>query len=222
MKRMTLYIVLLMMLLAGCSESKQEPQRETPIDTVPLMVMQIQKCSKLYTAEYQLHKIVTHDDQMRLKGSLLAKDFNISLPFGDRKIAIPMDATVKAYIDFEGFSEKNIHRKGKQIEIILPDPKVELTSSKINHQEIKRQVSIFRGDFTDAEMTNYEKQGRIAILNDIPKLGIIDMAQESAANILIPMLKQMGYEENDIKVTFRKKFTANDLNSIIDKKSFAR
>ena len=31
------------------------------IDTVPMLVTQVQKCAKLYTAEYRVHKIVTHD-----------------------------------------------------------------------------------------------------------------------------------------------------------------
>ena len=129
---------------------------------------------------------------------------------------------MKAYIDFSDFSEKNVRRRGKKIEIMLPDPKVELTQSKIDHQEIKKQVSILRGSFTDEEMANYERQGRAAILNDIPKLGIIGMAREGAAHTLIPMIMQMGYEENDITITFRKEFTLEDLPTLLDAKSIAK
>ena len=181
MKQSICYISLLLLLLTGCGGNKKAERKAEPLDTIPMMVMQIQKCSKLYTAEYHLHKIVTHDDQMRLKGTFLAREFDITLPFGNRRIAIPMNATMKAYIDFSDFSEKNVRRRGKKIEIMLPDPKVELTQSKIDHQEIKKQVSILRGSFTDEEMANYERQGRAAILNDIPKLGIIGMAREGAA-----------------------------------------
>ncbi len=191
-------------------------------DTIPMMVMQIQKCAKLYSAEYQVHKIVTHDDQMKLKGSFLQKEFDITLPFGKRKIAIPMEASLKAYIDFSTFSEKNIRQRGDKIEVILPDPKVEMTSSKINHEEIKRHVSLLRGSFTDEELSTYEKQGRAAIINDIPKMGIISMAQENAANILIPMIEQMGYAQDNITITFRKKYTIEDLPGLLDQKTFAR
>ena len=222
MKQTICYISLMLLLLTACGGNKKAGRKAEPLDTIPMMVMQIQKCSKLYTAEYHLHKIVTHDDQMRLKGTFLAQKFDITLPFGNRRIAIPMNATMKAYIDFSDFSEKNVRRRGKKIEILLPDPKVELTSSKIDHQEIKKQVSILRGNFTDEEMSNYEKQGRAAILNDIPKLGIIGMAQENAANTLIPMIKQMGYEEKDITITFRKQFTLDDLPTLLDAKSIAR
>ena len=222
MKQSICYISLLLLLLTGCGGNKKAERKAEPLDTIPMMVMQIQKCSKLYTAEYHLHKIVTHDDQMRLKGTFLAREFDITLPFGNRRIAIPMNATMKAYIDFSDFSEKNVRRRGKKIEIMLPDPKVELTQSKIDHQEIKKQVSILRGSFTDEEMANYERQGRAAILNDIPKLGIIGMAREGAAHTLIPMIMQMGYEENDITITFRKEFTLEDLPTLLDAKFIAK
>lgn len=88
------------------------------------MVMQIQKCTRLYTAEAHVHKIITHDDQFKLKGSFLKHEFNIPVPGSNRKVAIPMDATIKAYVDFQGFSDRNVSRKGDKIEIILPDPKM--------------------------------------------------------------------------------------------------
>lgn len=208
-----------MLLASACSDKKAPAGKTADIDTIPMMVMQIQKCSRLYTAEYNIHKIITHDDRMKIKGTFMQKDFNITLPVGERKIAIPMDATLKAYIDFGDFTEKNIHRKGEKIEIILPDPKVELTSSRINHNDIKKHVALLRSGFTDEELTGYERQGRESIVNSIPQMGIIEMAEESAANVLIPMIEQMGYSQNNITVTFRKKFTADDLPFIITKKS---
>lgn len=225
MKKITITMlcaVASMLILYACNAQTETRQEQQPVDTIPMMIMQIQKCAKLYTAEYHVHKIVTHDDQMKLKGSILAQDFNITLPIGNRKIAIPMDATLKAYVDFSSFSEKNIQRSGNRIEIILPDPKVELTSSKINHAEIKKQVSILRSNFNDEEMTNYENQGRASIINDIPKMGIINMAQENAANTIIPMIVALGYPEENIKVTFRKQFTSNDIHSLFDAKSIAK
>ena len=153
---------------------------------------------------------------MKLKGSFLQQKFNFSVPLTTRKIAIPMDATLKAYIDFGNFSEKNVRRSGDKIEIILPDPKVELTGSRIDHNEIKKHVSLIRSNFSDEEMANYEKQGRAAIISSIPRLGILDMAKESAAHALIPMITKMGYKEENITITFRKKFTDSDLPMILE------
>lgn len=204
------------MLCCSCSRHKTEQETVT-IDTIPMMVMQIQKCSKLYTAEYKVHKIITHDDKMKLNGSFMKKDFSINLPLGSRKIAIPMDATLKAYIDFADFNEDNVKRQGDKIEIILPDPHVTLTSTRINHDEIKQYVALTRSRFSDEELSSYERQGREAIIKDIPSTGMMDMARESAARTLIPMIEQMGFEESNITISFRKHYTLNDIKSLLDK-----
>lgn len=199
----------------SCSH-KASQQDITSIDTIPMLVMQIQKCSKLYTTEYKIHKIITHNDKMKLKGSFLKKDFSINLPLGNRKIAIPMDAIIKTYIDFNDFSINNVHKKDGKIEIILPDPKVALTATRINHQEIKQYVPLMRKRFTDEELTQYEQQGRKAIIKDITTMGIIETARESAARTLIPLFEQMGYQSKDITISFRKQFTPNDIRLLLN------
>ena len=199
-------IVLSTLLFAACSSEGDTQQEEQPVvtDTIPMLVMQIQKCARLYTTEYQIHKIVTHDDVLKLKGNLLKQNIDITLPMGERKIAIPMDATLKAYIDFSDFTERNIERNGDKITILLPDPQVVLTSSKINQSEIREYVGLTRSHFTDKELSNYEQQGRQAILNSVPRLGIKQHAQENAARVLVPMLTEMGYKEENVTIAFRK------------------
>ena len=181
-----------------------------------MLVMQIQKCSRLYTTEYKMHKIVTHDDVVRLQGSLLKQNINIRLQLGDRKVAIPIYATLKAYIDFSGFSEANVEREGEKITILLPDPKVELTSSKVNQQEIRSYVSLMRAGFSDEEMSSYEQQGREAIIQSIPQLGIIEMARANAARALVPLIEQLGYREENITIAFRKEFKPYDIRRFLE------
>ena len=193
----------------------QETADYRSVDTLPMLITQIRKCSKLYTAEYRVHKIVTHDDVLRLKGSVLQRQFNIKLPLGDRKIAIPMDAKLKAWIDFSQFSERNIERRGDHITIILPDPQVTMTSSKIDQQHVKQYVALARAHFSDAEMSAYEQQGRAAIIESIPSLGIFETAQANAAKVLVPMLTAMGYEEHQVTVAFRKHYDAADIQNLI-------
>ena len=197
-------IVVAMLLCCSCT-GKESPVEDSAVaDSAPSLVMQVQKCSKLYTTEYHIHKIVTHHDVLRLKGNLLTKAIDIPLPLGERKIAIPMDATLKAYIDFSDFSEDNIEYNGERITILLPDPKVVMTSSKINQKEVREYVGLTRSHFTDQELTVYEQQGRQAILNSVPELGIVQMAQENAARVLVPMLTAMGYKEENVTIAFRK------------------
>lgn len=215
-RQLTVLMVMAMSLM-GCRGEKAEPA--TPqIDTIPMMVMQIQKCSRLYTAEYHIHKIITHDDRLSLNGKLMKKDFSVDLPLGKRKVAIPMDATVKGYIDFEGFSQHNVRRNGEKIEITLPDPHVTLTSTRIDHEGVRQYVALTRSRFSDEELTDYEQQGRQAVIASIPQMGIVEMTRENAARTLVPMIVQMGYSEENITITFRKDFNKNDIRHLLEQK----
>lgn len=220
MKRIIILIMTLTtLLMTGCKSENGDTTQVIVTDTVPSLVIQIQKCARLYTTEYHIHKIVTHNDILKLKGNILRKDIDIKLPLGERKIAFPMDATLKAYIDFSDFSESNIERSGEKITILLPDPKVVMTSSKINRNEVKEYVGLTRSYFTDKELSSYEQQGRQAILNSVSQLGIKQTAQENAARVLVPMLREMGYKEENITIAFRKSLDIMKLiNSNLEQK----
>ncbi len=220
MKRIIILIMTLTtLLMTGCKSENGDTTQVIVTDTVPSLVIQIQKCARLYTTEYHIHKIVTHNDILKLKGNILRKDIDIKLPLGERKIAFPMDATLKAYIDFSDFSESNIERNGDKITILLPDPKVVMTSSKINRNEVKEYVGLTRSYFTDKELSSYEQQGRQAILNSVSQLGIKQTAQENAARVLVPMLREMGYKEENITIAFRKSLDIMKLiNSNLEQK----
>ncbi len=220
MKKIVILIMTLTtLLMTGCKSENGDTTQVIVTDTVPSLVIQIQKCARLYTTEYHIHKIVTHNDILKLKGNILRKDIDIKLPLGERKIAFPMDATLKAYIDFSDFSESNIERSGEKITILLPDPKVVMTSSKINRNEVKEYVGLTRSYFTDKELSSYEQQGRQAILNSVSQLGIKQTAQENAARVLVPMLREMGYKEENITIAFRKSLDIMKLiNSNLEQK----
>lgn len=205
--------------IASCSGRKTAEEKHKQVDTIPMLIMQVKRCSKLYTAEYKMHKIITHNDEVRVKGKILQHDYDMALPIGTRKIAIPIDATIKAYVDMAGFGKENIRRNGKKIEILLPDPRIELTSSRINHGEIKKYVALMRQDFSDAELADYEQQGRQAIINDIPQTGITEMAKESAAKVLVTFFVGMGFNEKDITVTYRKDFTPAEIMKMVETSS---
>ena len=220
MKKIVILIMTLTtLLMTGCKSENGDTAQDIVTDTVPSLVIQIQKCARLYTTEYHIHKIVTHNDILKLKGNILRKDIDIKLPLGERKIAFPMDATLKAYIDFSDFSESNIKRNGDKITILLPDPKVVMTSSKINRDEVKEYVGLTRSYFTDKELSSYEQQGRQSILNSVSQLGIKQTAQENAARVLVPMLTEMGYKEENITIAFRKSLDIMKLiNSNLEQK----
>lgn len=205
-------------LLMGCHQQGQKTAPETAkVDTIPMMVTQIQKCSRFYAAECKMRKVIAFSDTKKLSGKLLSHDFSINLPMGKRKIAIPIDATVKAYINFEGFSERNVVRKNGRIEIVLPDPEIALTATRIDHSEVKQHVALLRKDFSDEELTQYERQGRDSLLLSIPQTGVIEMARHNAASILIPMIEQLGYSQDKITISFRKPFSTEEIRKIVEK-----
>lgn len=209
MKRLP--FILLFILTIGIFSCGKGEKDVVMTDSLPLLITKIQSTSRLYTTEYKVHKIVTHNDQLKLEGSFLGHEFSIDLPAGERKIAIPMDATLKGYIDFSGFSADNVRRDSNKIELILPDPEVALTSSKIDHEGVKDHVALFRSRFSDEELSNYEQQGRASIIRTIPKLGIEEKARANAARVLIPLLQQFGFAEQDITISFRQGFNPDSI-----------
>ena len=199
----------------GCRKS-DATAKDSQADTIPMLVMQIKKCSRLYTTEYRVHKIVTYNDVKEFSGEFFSKKFSITFPYTDRKVAIPMNVTLKGYIDFANFSEENVQREGDKITIILPDPRIELTSSKIDQKGITEYVSLVRSHFTDSELSALEQQGREAVIKRIPEMGIIETARLSAAHQLVPIITQLGYKEQDVTISFSRDFDRRDIRSILD------
>lgn len=214
MKKIHLYICILsaiclvfvvsFFLTKGCTHEAEKPAEDTVrIDTLSVMITQIKRCSRLNTAEVKVHKIITHDDVTNLSGKILGKEISIDLPTGKRKVAIPLYATIKASIDMGKITDQDIVRDGNRIEIFLPQPEVSITETHIDHDGVRQYVALTRSNFSDAELQSYEKKGRDAIQKDIPKLGIKEMARESAARQLVPIMQMLGFKDSNITISFR-------------------
>lgn len=209
------YLLLsLLVVFASCGGGGEGKDERTKENSLPILVQQIRLTSRLYTTEYQVHKIITHDDDIRLKGNFLDKKYDVALPMTSRKIAIPVNVDLRGYVDFWQFSEKDVRIDGDKVEIILPDPKVELLGSKVEYDKIRKKVAFMRSDFTSEEMFRFEEQGVESVKKSIVRLGIIEDARKNAANILIPLISRLGYKKENITITFRKKFTDKDVDSI--------
>ena len=194
---------------AGCSGSDGEAARtEEPTDTLAVLVTRVQECSRLYTTEFRVHKIVACESD-RTVGAL---GLHVGAStFGERKVLIPMEATLKGYIDLSTFSVANVERQGRRVVITLPDPQVMMTATRIDHEGVRHYVTGLRESFVDKELTALEAQGRKSIIDEIPALGIERAARASAARMLIPIIATLGYDEADITINFRKDLTPYDL-----------
>lgn len=194
---------------------KDDAVKQTAVDTIPVLATRVASCSRLYTSEYQLRKILIYDDPAALSGKLFHRNFKVNLPFGKRRIAIPVTATAKAYVDLSKIGKDNIRRTGDKLEIILPDPEVTLTSTRIDHNGVKQKVALLRSNFTDEEITHIQQQGRKEIVKGLAETNIIEDARVSAARQLIPIATQLGFKEENVTITFRKDLTAKDVPSLI-------
>lgn len=219
-----LFCCLILALSVSCL--RQTTTSETATDSLSVaddsanLVLRVRQTSRLYTAAYQIHKIITHADVKHLKTTLLGHEYDTQLSLGDRKVAIPIDVTLQAYVDFSSFHESQIQRSadGRHLHVILPDPKVVVTSSKVDHESTKQFTDLLRSDYSDEELTDFTAQGVRQILHQVPELGILNTARDNAASILIPLFAALGYEEENIVISFRKEFTSKDLPFYYDEK----
>lgn len=211
MRKTLLVLIIMAVLVSACGHKNKV---ETPVqstDTLQLVAGKVRQCARLYTTNVIVNKIITHSDEAKLRGKILGHDIDIDLPLGQRRVAIPITATLKAYIDLSEFSKDNVERNGDKIVITLPNPHLELTATKIDHRQTKQFVPLLRSNFTDAELQNYEHQGRDSIISDIPADQIVEQARANAARVLVPMLVDMGFKEENIAITFREGFRIEDL-----------
>lgn len=192
------------------SNSSSTSETEVHRDTIATLVSKVQQQSKLFAADCKVHKVVLFTDQSQIDGGLLK--FN---KVGYRKIAIPIDVTLKGYIDFSDFSVNNVQREGDLLVITLPDPKVTITASKIDHQQARQFVSLTRSNFTTDEVTRLAHQGVDSIRSHANSFGIIELARASAARTLIPIAQRLGYAENNVVVRYRKEFNKSDWKQIV-------
>lgn len=182
------------------------------IDTVPEITVRIKQQSRLYTTEYKVHKVILFNDEATVGGKII----DISLP-GHRKVAIPIDVTLKGYVDFSEFSEANVLINDSLCIITLPDPKVTITSSKVDHEAIRQYVSLTRSKFTDADISKLAAQGEDSIASHIASFGIEERSREACARTLVPILTSMGFRDNNVVIRFRKNFTNSELLPIENK-----
>lgn len=195
MKRYGWLAIMLALLMEGCFFSK------TPEEMGRDVVLSVSNCSRLYTVQYNVHKVLTHQDFSKIEGSFFFEKISIPIP-GERKVVLPMDATVKAYIDFADFSEENVSIVGDKISITLPTPRIEMTSSRIDYENEKQFLSWNRSRFSEEEKESLLKAGRAKVLEDMKGTDIIERSQLCAYNALLPLVTAAGFRRENVIIRF--------------------
>jgi hypothetical protein len=165
-----------------CSSCKEKDKRA---DDVLLMV---KETGPLVTAEYTLSKIIKADDN------------NTWYKIGNRKILMSCEALVKAGINLENLTEKNIQVEDDSITLLLPPP--QFFSLHIPADRIKveyEEVDVLRDPFTAAEREGLLAQAETSIRQTVDSLGILKMAGINGALYLKSLLKMAGYSKVHVR-----------------------
>lgn len=224
MKKTPFFLTLsaFLVLSAACGKrdaapaSEGEATRAVRLDTARLLADQISRSARLYTTEYQIHKIVTHSDEARLRGNVLSLPVNVEVSTGDRKIAIPIDVTVKAYIDFSSFSSEDIRISDGRLSLTLPDPRLTVTASRIDNAGVRQYVDLTRSTFTDSEVLNLARQGADSVVSHLDRPDLLQTAREGARRALLPLLRRVGFPPDRVTLAFRSGLKPEDLTFTLE------
>ena len=197
----------------GCTRAEDEARTATP-DTLFSTLLKAARTSRLHTTELKIHKLVTYSDESHLRGSLFSVPIDVGLKPGDRKVAIPIDVTVRASIDLSKLQETDVRRTGARLVITLPTPQVEVTAAQIDHSGVRQYVDPLRAQFSDKELTDIAHKGEVALLRDLDKAAIAERAQADARRVLLPLLRSLGVDGCDVEVRFREGFQTDSLTVI--------
>lgn len=178
------------MLLQGC--------RSVAEDKRSLALSALENTPRLYVVQYNVHKILTYEDLSTLDGQLLGEKFSIPI-VGDRKIALPVDATIKGYIEFNGSTVDEVDDK---IIVTLPEPRLEMTSSIVDYDREKQYLSWNRFSFSEEEKESLLKTGKEKILQSLNRRDVMDRSRKSAFNALLPILEGCGYAPENVVIRF--------------------
>jgi CRISPR/Cas system-associated protein Csx1 len=172
---------LLMIILLSCNNREKEMND----------VLAFKEMNELATVEYVVTKIVK------------AEDNQTWYKFGDRKILMSCEASIKAGIDFSNINEGDITIEGKSISLVLP--KAHFISMNIKPEDVRVEyveTGLFRDDFTTSERDALLAQGEKQIRNSTEALGVIAAAEANASLFISNYLKMLGY--NRINIRFSK------------------
>lgn len=172
---MRLIFVVFIFLFSACKQ-----KTASPVDTVGML----REMDELATTEYTITKVVK------------ASDNKTWFKPGERKILITCEAVIKAGIDMNGITEKDIQRSGKTITINLPAPRI--LSVNIPPEKIKvefEKVTMLRDPFTSKERNDLMMQAEKQIKSGAVELGIIDQAKVNTQLLISRLLMQTGFEK---------------------------
>lgn len=166
-----LFYIFSLMLLISCQSSQvSEEELLQSINSTPM----------IYTVECVAQTSVV-ERSSRFNGLL-----------GQRTAIIPVEANIKAGIDLSKLDKIRIE-DGKAY-ITLPQPIIEIESTKVLNDQVVTSVALLRSNFNADELAELAAKGRQAIESKLYEYDLINPAQEQAEAIVAGIVRQLGLE----------------------------
>ena len=115
---------------------------------------------------------------------------------------VPIEVKMKVTVDLNFVTKNDISANDSTIHITLPSPKIEISSTKIDHDKSQESVSWFRSNFTEQEREKIIKQGVEDVKKSISYIEINNIAKSNTENVLQPILLSTGLEQQ-LDITFK-------------------
>lgn len=154
-------------------------------------VLKIKELGELVTTQYTLSKIVK------------ASDDKTWYKVGDRKIIMSCEANIKAGVDLQHITEKNVTIEDSTIALQLPPARIFSLSIPPDKIQVRySSVDMLRDPFSAAERQTLLAQAELQMGQLADSLGILKTAQDNAVVYLQSLLQQSGF--NKVTVSFTK------------------
>ncbi len=189
--RLFLSTLLILLLIACSGNENSSVDSDKKYNELGELVERVHHCSKLEVAEYTMLKIVSFNDSSILN----IAGHKIPIP-GERKLMIPIEVKMKVFVDLNYVIKDDITVDSSRINITLPSPKLEIYSTKIDHEWERESVSWFRSKITEQERERFIQQGIEDVKENIPSIEINNLAKRNTEKTLQPIISNIGMKQH--------------------------
>lgn len=190
--------------VADSKQLPEEPDVEKTLaeKSIEPFVSEVREVSELNTTEATLTKDMSWHDVRTIMISLFGTSFKIENSALNVDVVLKVKATFMAAIDMSRFEVGDVVRDDSTITVILPDPRLKLTSVTVDESKSAQRVGWLRSSIDDAKYQQLIRRAKADIIREIDPERIILQARFDAENMIVPMLTKMGYKKENINVKF--------------------
>lgn len=193
------------------TKTKEEVQK--PMPTPSDIAVLVRQESKLYSSAQTAHKTIAFSTKEAV--SVLGHD--ITVPWSETTVRIPLTVTYKASIDLSRISDKDVRIDADStITITLPEPEIEMTSCEIDHSREVYDKQLFARSKSQEFINGKVEEAEKNVWRDVSMVSkdeLLDNARRNASRTIAAVLLQSGYKK--VNVTYSPSMDINSLKTNI-------